>query len=680
MTPASFIRNLNWKLTALMTVLMLASLMGLTIFFNGVFRPLIEPELARKAEVVGHYVIAQFDRAIDLNISVNQLVGVDELLDDTIANNRDIRALTLTDPAGIILYQSTDGAHDNTKAPAPPQSGPQHFDPGALLDTAVPLQRGGQSLAILHVGMDPNHIQAALTDIIYDLGSILLVAILLNFEILLLVIGTGVLAPIQEIVGAIRHVGSGALGARLRARDSSELAMIGRAINGILDTLAQRYRRHAGTGNGPVPAALAQLGTALATTTVPNDNTRSLRGIVGLRFAIFIFSLAEELTRTFLSVYIKDMFEPVPGLPAEIVIGAPIALFMLTWAIVQPIAGSVSEHRGRRGVFLTGALLSALGLAACGLVGDLLWLTVARCVTAIGYASVFMAAQGFVIDNTDPRDRAQSMALYAGGILTAGVSGPAIGGILANEIGFTATFLASAGLALLTALIGWRLIQPQARTARPHPPSQIKSMLQIARNPRFIAVALFSGAPTKMGLTALLFFLLPLSLNDQGVSQATIGRVLLLYWLLMLLLSPVAARLSDRWGQRLGFLALGATLAATAAVLLSRHDMMAMAAGVALLGLAHALVGSPQLALLSEVCRPEARKYGETTVIGLFRLIERLGSVIAPFVAGLFLAHYGYSGALQGIGGLLGFCLVPLFFFYFAVHLLRQRRLKRNTA
>lgn len=589
----SFIRRLNWMLTGVVSVLMLVSLAVQTNHVNTLFRPLIEPELARKAEVVGSYVVAQIDRAVALGFELDKLVGVDELLSDALAANPDVKYLALEIGGRLHAFSGTEEARSGSRltvADAPPEGESPQF-----LDTVLALE--GNEAARLHVGVDSGYVRSAMNEVVFDLGSVLIVAILLNIEILLLVV--------DWALDSVQHKAD---------MTASEQAM-------------------------------TKIGM--------------MQRVVELRFAIFIFSLAEELTRTFLSVYIKQLFEPVPGLSMEMVIGAPIALFMLLWAVSQPIAGSVSERRGRRAVFLGGALLSFVGLVGSGLATDLIQLIVARCLTAVGYASVFIAAQGFVIDATDPKQRAQAIAMYAGGILSAGVCGPAIGGVIAGQVGFRTTFLISAGLALLAAFMAWQVL-PRVRAAQGKSSRGLRlaDAVLCLRNPRFVGLAVFSAVPAKLGLTALLFFLLPLALDDQGVSQSWIGRVLLLYWLLMIVVSPMAAKLSDRSGQRGGFLVVGGLVAAGAAWVLSMPGSLGTAlAGVALLGVAHAMLGAPQLAMLADVCVKERAALGETTVIGMFRLIERLGSVVAPFLAGLFLAHYGYAGALKGIGAVLAACV-----------------------
>src|SRR3546814_19492899 len=71
--------------------------------------------------------------------------------------------------------------------------------------------------------------------------------------------------------------------------------------------------------------------------------------------------------------------------------------------------------------------MAGTGLLATGLWDLMAW----RAVTGLGYAATFVACQGFVIESTGDRDRAQGTAMMVSGIMPADVCGPAIGGIVA---------------------------------------------------------------------------------------------------------------------------------------------------------------------------------------------------------------------------------------------------------
>lgn len=663
-------KSISFRLLTLAVLLLLAMLAGFSIFSRSLFEPQILPELEKKAEKVATYVLSQLDQAVEWGIPVEKLAGTDELFDDILSDNKDIGFITVTDLNGKRLHLRgtlptqfeaglTGLARETVQAKA--------MTPGRLgtvfLTKSLPIETKAGIVGVLHVGARADYVSSQLQEVYYDLAIILLVSALFTFEILLYFVNASILRPIRDIHELAARLASGYFGRPIAPKARDELGRISARLDDAVAGLRRQYEALAQAVTGWSDDARARVSTTLekfeyAFPPKPASITTSgQQGTALIRIAVFVFSLAEELTRTFLSVYIKELFDPVPGLAMEVVIGAPIALFMLLWAVAQPFAGAYSEKFGRRKIFLIGAACAAIGLAASGLSITLIHLLIARSITAIGYAMVFISAQGFVIDNTTRETRAQGMAGYAGGILTAGVCGPAIGGILADQIGFRSTFILSAVLALVAAVMVYRAIQERPIHAQSERFSLASLGLFIA-NPRFMGVVLFSAIPTKLALTALVFFLVPLYLNEQGISQSMIGRVLLLYWLAMIFVSPVASNLSDRLGNRKIFVVAGGVLAAIAGVVaVLNTSIWSMVIGLTVLGIAHGLVMTPQLALVTTLSHGhKTQKLSETTVLAMFRLMERIGNVIAPFVAGLLLARYGYAGAITGIGYILAVC------------------------
>jgi MFS family permease/HAMP domain-containing protein len=663
-------KSISFRLLTLAVLLLLAMLAGFSIFSRSLFEPQILPELEKKAEKVATYVLAQLDQAVEWGIPVEKLAGTDELFDDILSDNKDIGFITVTDLNGKRLHLRgtlptqfeaglTGLARETVQAKA--------MTPGRLgtvfLTKSLPIETKAGIVGVLHVGARADYVSSQLQEVYYDLAIILLVSALFTFEILLYFVNASILRPIRDIHELAARLASGYFGRPIAPKARDELGRISARLDDAVAGLRKQYEALAQAVTGWSDDARARVSTTLekfeyAFPPKPASITTSgQQGTALIRIAVFVFSLAEELTRTFLSVYIKELFDPVPGLAMEVVIGAPIALFMLLWAVAQPFAGAYSEKFGRRKIFLIGAACAAIGLLASGLSITLIHLLVARSITAIGYAMVFISAQGFVIDNTTRETRAQGMAGYAGGILTAGVCGPAIGGILADQIGFRSTFILSAVLALVAAVMVYRAIQERPIHSQSERFSLASLGLFIA-NPRFMGVVLFSAIPTKLALTALVFFLVPLYLNEQGISQSMIGRVLLLYWLAMIFVSPVASNLSDRLGNRKIFVVAGGILAAIAGVVaVLNTSIWSMVIGLTVLGIAHGLVMTPQLALVTTLSHGQkTQKLSETTVLSMFRLMERIGNVIAPFVAGLLLARYGYAGAITGIGYILAAC------------------------
>src|SRR5213076_2127019 len=183
-----------------------------------------------------------------------------------------------------------------------------------------------------------------------------------------------------------------------------------------------------------------------------------------IRAPLFAFILAEELTRSYLPSYVNQLIVAIPGISPQVVIGLPIMLFMLIVAIGQPYLGTWSERVGRRKAMLVGAIVATIGFTGTALAYNLYDLLVWRSLCALGYAMVFVAAQGYVLDRTGQQNRAQGFALFIGAIMVATVCGPSIGGILADNIGFRLSFMVSAVIAVISLIAILRLPGAEVRS------------------------------------------------------------------------------------------------------------------------------------------------------------------------------------------------------------------------
>ena len=372
-----------------------------------------------------------------------------------------------------------------------------------------------------------------------------------------------------------------------------------------------------------------------------------------VRPALFLFMLTEELTRPFLPNWARHLAPTDSSLSPEMLAGLPLVLFLAVVALLQwPLAGWSQQH-GRRKGFVIGALLSAVGLALAAASEVYAGFLAARSLNAVGFALVFVSAQGAVIDGSGPADRARSLAQFVRAILVAGLCGPPLGGLVADYGGVPLAFALCAALALLSAAIaGWQLPtdRPAAVASAPDPngPGLWQGAL---RQPGLLTLLLGCALPAKLLLAALWFYLIPVSLQDAGHSSAVIGRLQTIYPLSMVLLVPLAARWADRWGQRSNFVLIGGLLAGASALLAWPAGTSPTVLALVLLGLGlgQALSIAPQSALVADFAGRCAPHQG-AAVLGLFRLMERSGSALGPACGALLLAAWGLGPALATIG------------------------------
>lgn len=384
-----------------------------------------------------------------------------------------------------------------------------------------------------------------------------------------------------------------------------------------------------------------------------------------MRAALFLFMLAEELSRSFLPLYTRDLYTPVAGLSETLMMGLPIGLFMFLVAVFTPFAGAWADRFGSRRTLLLGTLPAVAGFAGTAMAGSLVELLLWRSACALGYAVMFIGAQGFVARHTPADRRARGMAQFVAAVIVAGLCGAPLGGILADQFGYRATFAVSALLALAAVAAVTLLPADRVERVQRHP-FRIADARALLANPRFLALLMFSSVPTKLMLTGYLFYLVPVSLHAAGETPAGIGRLMMTYGLIIVLLGPWVSRVADRTGRHALFAGLGGLVggAGTLAIL-QEQGVAGTLIGIAALGVAHAFNNATQLALVPEVCRADCARMGESSVFAVYRLLERGGSVIGPLLAAALADRFGIQAALVALGvlGMLcgtAFCAVFL--------------------
>ena len=371
-----------------------------------------------------------------------------------------------------------------------------------------------------------------------------------------------------------------------------------------------------------------------------------------VRGVLFVFMMAEELNRPFLPSLTEQLL-PAGTAHAPLLVSLPIVVFMAIAALGQIPMALWSESLGRRRGLMLGAGIAALGYAGCGVADTYAGLLLARALSALGFTLVFTSAQGHIVDQQDPKARSAGLTVFISAILTAALCAPPIGGFLAEHFGGGTAFLGAAGLCL-TALCLARLALPDTR-----PPGRSRTHGRAVgvlgdtwRTPGLRPLLLGCAVPAKLILTALCFFLVPLVLANEGQTLSSIGRVQMIYPLMMVLLVPVFARWAETPDRdpRAAKIVLGGLIAGLGVVpLLLWPGVTSIMVFLLFLGVGQALSIAPQSSLMAAYAhRGQGRHAAQ--VLGLFRLVERGGSAAGPALAGSLLGLFGLAPTLALFG------------------------------
>jgi len=639
-------RRFDVIILGLVTAVLLAALGAISWQSIRGAENLLLPSLDRKADVVARSLSGLVGEAVGYGMTLDEIVGADEVLAEALTENPEFAYAAIAKPDGrVVALSSNQQDHDGAAVLSDLI--------GELRTVTAPVEVDGRTVASVVVGI-PNAVAETLIRRLWlDIAVLLLVSLLITLELLsfaFTISSASLLRGLARRLNAlVKHdfrphaplAGTGPL--------AEEVANVDHEIDRVRAEHA-RLTRVAEAKNDE--EALADLELMERRYHLSTERTDPPVSLIAVRAPVFLFFFAEELTRPFLPNYIKSFAEPIAGLSIEMVISLPIVLFMAIVAIAQPSLNGITERYGRARSLRVGAILALLGFVGTAYSADMLQLILFRSITAVGLATVFVAAQGYIVDRTGSVNRARGIGLFVSGIMVAMLCGPPIGGILAARLGPSAAFLVSAGLcfaAYVSASVALPGDKPASGSVAPG--LQLSQVGAVLRRPAMLLLLAGCALPAKMMLIGFCFYYLPLSLASAGFDSATIGRVLMLYGLAMVILIPLVSRLSDDAGKRTLYVVIGAILSGAAVLhVFVWPEPWGAAIAVLQIGIAQGLSTTPQSALVGELGSRYVPDLSQGGLYGVFRLIERAGTAIGPAAMAFVWGAYGATAAIVGMG------------------------------
>ncbi len=276
--------------------------------------------------------------------------------------------------------------------------------------------------------------------------------------------------------------------------------------------------------------------------------------------------------------------------------------YALTFAVIMLTGGKLADMLGRRRIFIAGLAIFTLSSLACGLATGPEMLIGARIVQGVGAALMNPATLSIITATFPPRQRGMAIGIWAG---TAGMAlaiGPLLGGVITQKIDWSWIFFVNVPVGILAIVVARLAIRESRDTSaeqRLDLPGLLTSGIGLfaltyglieantygwtsTRILALFAVAVvalvafvflelrqripmldlslfknptFAGANVTMLLVALamfgVFFFVSLYMqNILGYSATQTGATFLPMTILIVLLAPVAGKLTDRIGGR----------------------------------------------------------------------------------------------------------------------------------
>lgn len=672
---SGFSRRLFVSTSLAMILAASLSLIITVVHFNAGLRPY----LVDKARAVAVSVQQDIEYAISIGIPFDKIRGLDKHIESLIKEHPEVRAmqvvsgpemsafndmvkgdtennykavdyrvanLIVTAAAGFSTILSSDGSDDEMISV-------EVVNDGIVFAHVVPV-------------IDENYLNGKMTSVFFDTLVILIAVSLVALEIVVVLSASQLSEPFRVAELALNRRAAGDLRQYQSGMGNGRLANFIRTLNTYNATLRDKLKSALDSvkdvGRREKLSELSERSKLFVT------DARQQASIMDARIPLFVFCFAEELQKSFLPLFVAEFYSENDLFSRDIMMGLPISAFMFVIAVFTPFAGKLVDKFGNKPLFLAGLVPAIGGYLMCYLAQSGNDILLGRSMTAIGYAVITISCQSYIASVVVAENRARGMAVFVGVLMSATMCGTAIGAILADWLGFKAVFLFAIGFALVAALLGWGMLstdlpEPELKKT---PVNLSKSPIAtLLRNSQFVLIVLFCAIPAKVILTGFLYLFVPIYLASLEATQSEIGRVMMLYSLIIIPLSPFASGFADRLGKNL-WMVIIATIASGIVLLgLYQNASVAMVLGVvAALGGVHAFLKAPLIVAAMEAAE-KSPDITRTGALSLLRTSERIGSVIGPVVVAgmLVVLDFGEVAAILGITvAILGLIMAALSF------------------
>jgi predicted MFS family arabinose efflux permease len=203
--------------------------------------------------------------------------------------------------------------------------------------------------------------------------------------------------------------------------------------------------------------------------------------------------------------------------------------------------GYLAARAGVRATALLGLALMTVSSVAFAFADSIVVLDAARFLQGIGGAASWAGALAWVASAAPPDRRGEMIGTTMGAAVAGALAGPAIG-TLGDAVGVAPTFCGVAVVGIV--LFAWALSTPPAPPEGTSPPRELISALSDGR----VAVGMWLIAVPGL-VFGTIAVLVPLRLDDLGVTAGAIGAAWLMAALLESGVSPIVGRVSDRRGR-----------------------------------------------------------------------------------------------------------------------------------
>jgi EmrB/QacA subfamily drug resistance transporter len=439
------------------------------------------------------------------------------------------------------------------------------------------------------------------------------------------------------------------------------------------------------------------------------EENRKWWTLTAVAFGLFMIMLDNTVVNVALPSIEHDLHVSISSL--EWVVTA----YALTFAALLITGGKLGDLLGRRRIFIVGIAIFTLSSLACGLAPTSGFLIGARAVQGVGAALMNPASLSIITATFPPKQRGTAIGIWAGVSALALAIGPLIGGVIVDNINWNWIFFINVPVGVVGIVVSQLVIKESRDTSHEQSidlPGLITSSaglfaltygliegnrhgwtspeivglfsaaavllagfvlleryqrlpmldLSLFQNGSFVGANLVAML-VSLGMFGVFFFVSLYIQNILGWTPTQAGASFLPMTILIILVAPIAGRLSDRVGSR-WLMGGGMTLVSISLLLYQRVGLHStfwtLLPAMMLGGLGMAMTMSPMTAAAMGSVLVDKAGVGS----GVLNSFRQLGGSLGIALMGAILASYATApprsplGAQQFVDGLHAALLV----------------------